>query len=93
MLQRLVLTAEPIRATRGGSSAENPCSVSALVESSDKALRDAAGTLWVRGEISGWKPNRWYESRTVTLNGTETPTRNDDEVAFKPGYAPAPNPP
>ena len=55
MLQRPVLTAEPVRATRVGSSAENPCSVSALVKSSDKALRDAAGTLWVRGEISGWK--------------------------------------
>jgi exodeoxyribonuclease VII large subunit len=55
MLQRPALIAEPVRATRVGSSAENPCSVSALVKSSDKALRDAAGTLWVRGEISGWK--------------------------------------
>lgn len=55
MLQRSVISSEPVRAVRVGSSAENPCSVSALVKSSDKALRDAAGTLWVRGEISGWK--------------------------------------
>ena len=55
MLQRSVLSSEPVRAARAGSSAENACTVSALVTSSDKALRAAAGTLWVRGEVSGWK--------------------------------------
>ena len=55
MLQRPVLSAEPVRPVRAGSSAQNPCTVSALVASSDKVLRAAAGTLWVRGEISGWK--------------------------------------
>jgi exodeoxyribonuclease VII large subunit len=54
MLQRPVLSSEPVR-PRVGGSAENPCTVSALVASSDKALRAAAGTLWVRGEVSGWK--------------------------------------
>jgi exodeoxyribonuclease VII large subunit len=53
MLQRL--SSEPVRPARVGSTAENPCTVSALVKSSDKVLRDAAGTLWVRGEVSGWK--------------------------------------
>jgi hypothetical protein len=32
--------------------------------------------------------SRWYESRTVTLNGTMTPTGNDDAQDYAPGYAP-----
>ncbi|HEX8431800.1 MAG TPA: hypothetical protein VF625_10945 [Longimicrobium sp.] len=32
--------------------------------------------------------SRWFESRTVTLNGTATSTDNDDAEAYKPGYAP-----
>lgn len=44
------------RPTPVGSSEQNPCTVSALVASSDKALRKAApAALWVRGEVSGWK--------------------------------------
>ena len=27
----------------------------------------------------------WFESRTVTLNGTDTPTENDDDEGFSPG--------
>ena len=30
----------------------------------------------------------WFESRTVTLNGTETPDDNDDGQSYAPGYAP-----
>jgi hypothetical protein len=37
----------------------------------------------------GSATSRWYESRTIVLNGTDTPTENDDRQAFKPGYAPA----
>ena len=32
--------------------------------------------------------SRWYESRTLTLNGTPTPTENDDAQDYAPGYAP-----
>jgi opacity protein-like surface antigen len=32
--------------------------------------------------------SRWYESRTLTLNGTDNPVRNDDDQDFSPGYAP-----
>ena len=32
--------------------------------------------------------SRWYESRTLTLTGTEDPIRNDDDQDFSPGYAP-----
>ncbi len=32
--------------------------------------------------------SRWYESRTVTLTGTATPTENDDAQPYAPGYAP-----
>jgi hypothetical protein len=31
----------------------------------------------------------WLSSRTVTLNGTDTPTENDDEEGYAPGFAPA----
>jgi hypothetical protein len=31
----------------------------------------------------------WFESRTVTLNGTDTPADNDDGEGYAPGYAPA----
>jgi exodeoxyribonuclease VII large subunit len=55
MLQRTLISAEPVRPARPGSTVESACTVSALVKSSDKVLREAAGTLWVRGEISGWK--------------------------------------
>jgi hypothetical protein len=33
--------------------------------------------------------SNWFESRTVTLNGTTTPTDNDDGEGYAPGYAPA----
>jgi len=55
MLQRTLISAEPVRPARPGSTVESACTVSALVKSSDKVLREAAGNLWVRGEISGWK--------------------------------------
>jgi hypothetical protein len=32
--------------------------------------------------------SRWYESRTLTLNGTTTPIENDDAQDYAPGYAP-----
>ncbi|CAA9359257.1 MAG: hypothetical protein AVDCRST_MAG68-4291 [uncultured Gemmatimonadetes bacterium] len=32
--------------------------------------------------------SRWYESRTITLNGTATPVENDDAQDYAPGYAP-----
>jgi hypothetical protein len=32
--------------------------------------------------------SRWYESRTVTLNGTTTPQDNEDSQEYAPGYAP-----
>jgi hypothetical protein len=28
----------------------------------------------------------WYESRTVTLNGTANPTENNDETSYAPGF-------
>jgi hypothetical protein len=31
----------------------------------------------------------WFESRTITLNGTDSPTQNDDDEGHAPGYAPA----
>jgi hypothetical protein len=37
----------------------------------------------------GAATSRWYESRSITLNGTDAPTENDDRQAFKPGYSPA----
>ncbi|HST61733.1 MAG TPA: hypothetical protein VLK84_23740 [Longimicrobium sp.] len=37
----------------------------------------------------GTLTSNWFESRTVTLNGTGTPTDNDDGEGFAPGYAPA----
>ena len=55
MLHRPLISAEPVRPARPGSTVESACTVSALVKSSDKVLREAAGNLWVRGEISGWK--------------------------------------
>ena len=38
--------------------------------------------------VGGSLTSRWYESRTVTLNGTTEPVRNDDSQEFSPGYAP-----
>jgi hypothetical protein len=37
----------------------------------------------------GTLTSNWFESRTVTLNGTATPTDNDDGEGYAPGYAPA----
>jgi hypothetical protein len=37
----------------------------------------------------GSATSRWYESRTVTLNGTDAARDNDDRQVFKPGYSPA----
>jgi hypothetical protein len=37
----------------------------------------------------GTLTSNWFESRTVTLNGTDTPTENDDAEGYAPGYAPA----
>jgi hypothetical protein len=31
----------------------------------------------------------WFESRTLTLNGTESPDENDDAEGYAPGYGPA----
>ncbi|HST61920.1 MAG TPA: hypothetical protein VLK84_24680 [Longimicrobium sp.] len=33
--------------------------------------------------------SNWFESRTVTLNGTDSPVENDDGEGYAPGYAPA----
>ncbi|HEX8394189.1 MAG TPA: hypothetical protein VF665_17735 [Longimicrobium sp.] len=32
--------------------------------------------------------SNWFQSRTVTLNGTADPVENDDEAGYSPGYAP-----
>ncbi|HYW13037.1 MAG TPA: hypothetical protein VE871_13850 [Longimicrobium sp.] len=37
----------------------------------------------------GTLTSNWFESRTVTLNGTDTPADNDDGEGYAPGYAPA----
>ncbi|HST61729.1 MAG TPA: hypothetical protein VLK84_23720 [Longimicrobium sp.] len=37
----------------------------------------------------GSMTSNWFQSRTVMLNGTDTPTENDDGEGYSPGYAPA----
>jgi opacity protein-like surface antigen len=47
-----------------------------------------AGRFDVAVYAGGSLSSPWFESRTVTLNGTEEPTENDDAEDFSPGYAP-----
>ena len=47
-----------------------------------------AGRFDVAVYAGGSLTSSWFESRTVTLNGTEDPTENDDGESFSPGYAP-----
>jgi hypothetical protein len=37
----------------------------------------------------GTLSSRWFESHTVTLDGTPTGSRNDDGESYSPGFAPA----
>jgi hypothetical protein len=55
-----------------------------MMEGTPRASRFDLGVY-----AGGSATSRWYESRTITLNGTDTPRENDDRQAFKPGYAPA----
>jgi hypothetical protein len=47
-----------------------------------------AGRFDVAVYAGGSLTSPWFESRTVTLNGTTEPTENDDGEEFSPGYAP-----
>jgi len=47
-----------------------------------------AGRFDVAVYAGGSLSSPWFESRTVTLNGTPEPTQNDDAEEFSPGYAP-----
>jgi hypothetical protein len=47
-----------------------------------------AGRFDVAVYAGGSLSSPWFESRTVTLNGTGEPTDNDDGESFSPGYAP-----
>ncbi|HEY0035416.1 MAG TPA: hypothetical protein VGB66_01950, partial [Longimicrobium sp.] len=38
--------------------------------------------------VGGALTSRWYESRTITLNGTTDPIENDDAEDYSPGYSP-----
>jgi hypothetical protein len=47
-----------------------------------------AGRFDVAVYAGGSLTSAWFESRTLTLNGTDDPTENDDGESFQPGYAP-----
>ena len=61
----------------------------AAAEAQDGMMTERRASRFEFGIYAGGSlTSPWYDSRTVTLNGTPEPTENDDEESFSPGYAP-----